>query len=301
MNTTTRPMRGATLVIGTALGAVSAAAGYANGSTLGSTTFSQTLFGVGFVAIIAITWVLPSYFQSFLDQRAYMAALATGAAFILFVVLVICNTIGYTATHRADGVAGRQHSAEAYGRAGKALDSVNIELTAAREAKIFKRTASCGNDTEELSKIFCARFRALEERRKQAEAILADRPVPADAQAEQLAWIFGVEEKTAKSGWTAALGIAFEIGAILAFWLAAQTGMQMPAPPSPQEPARASVEIRAIEVAETPASPVLAIAGPSQTVSKSHRLGKPETRVRINLDGTFHKGDLARIRKAEQK
>jgi hypothetical protein len=310
MHLNTAPLRWATFLSGSALGSVSLAAAWENGSTLGSTSLSQTMYGVGFVALVVATWAILPAAEARWQAKHYVSAIVAGIVWLGLTVLVVLNTIGHVAANRSNGVAERAAIASDYERARMNLQNLEIELAVARGSKLFTRSAACGNDTEEASKIFCEAYRALLKRKEEAEKVLGGpKPRPLDAQAETIGWVLGVSPALVAKATPLVQGAAFEIAAVAMFALWASMGGKLPAPASvnetvvekPQEPARASVEIRAIDVPEAPASPVLAIAGPSQTVSKSHRLGKPETRVRINLDGTFHKGDLARIRKAEQK
>lgn len=287
----TSPIRGASLAIGTALGAVSAAAGFDNGSTLGSTAFSQLLYGVGFVAIVALTWVLPPYIGEFWSKGQYLASVICGVAAIGFALIVIAFSAGNAAKHRTNGVAEREALIKAYARAEKELEGVRVELTAAREAKLFKRTASCGNDTEDASRVFCDNYRRLDARRAAAETVLASKPMPADPQAEMLAWATGFDQATIAKGWPLALSITVEIGAILAFWLAAASGTTLP---SPQEARRAAITLEATTIAPKGKTPVHALP---RKAEGQFILPAPKG-IRMNLDGRLNKTDLAKTRKA---
>lgn len=297
----TSPIRWATFLSGSALGSVSLAAAWENGSTLGSTSLSQAMYGVGFVALVVATWAILPAAEARWQAGKYVSAIVAGIVWAGLTILVMLNTIGHVATNRSNGVTERAAIASDYERARMNLQNVEIELAVARGSKLFARSAACGNDTEEASKTFCEAYRALVKRKEEAERILnGPKPKPLDVQADTIGWALGLSPALVAKATPLVLGGAFEIAAIAMFWLWASSGGKLPSPPSPQEARTASVELKAIEAPGQVVPAVLRIPGPSQTVSKTHRLGKPALRVRINLDGSAHKGDLARVRKASQ-
>lgn len=309
MSHSTTALRWAIFLAGSALGSVSLAAAWENGSTLGSTSLSQAMYGVGFVALVVATWAIPPAVEIRWRQKAFVSAVIAGAVCFCLTVIVVLNTIGHVSNNRATGVAERAAIASEYERAKMTVETVNIELNAARASKLFARTAACGNDTEEASKVFCDTYRALKKRLEEAEKILSgSKPKPADAQAETIGWVIGSSPALVAKASPVVLGAGVEIAAIIMFWLWSSLGGKMPAPPlhgetvieKRQEDRGALETVKAISASPETVPAVLRIAGPSGEDAKPRRLNKPAFRVRINLDGSYHKGDLARMKRAAQ-
>jgi hypothetical protein len=234
---TTLPSRLAIGMCGIAVGAYCAYSSFRNGQAMAS-GLDGVAFGAAFAAIVVGSWFLLPLAEEFRGARA--ATMRTGWALCLAFVLI--NAIGFTATHRTEGVSGRATAIQTYDDAALALPSAMADLAAMKANARWQTTTGCTDATAEKSVAFCNDVKA-----KQADVasfqarVNAGRPGSADAQAETIAWVMRLDTITVSKALPIFMAVVLDIAASLFMFAAlapvkAESAVKIEGAPPPVEP-----------------------------------------------------------------
>jgi hypothetical protein len=233
----TLPSRLAIGMCGVAVGAYCAYSSFRNGQAMAS-GLDGVAFGAAFAAIVIGSWFLLPLAEEFRGGRA--AAMRAGWALCLAFVLI--NAIGFTATHRTEGVGGRTTAIQAYDAAIAALPSAMADLAAMKANARWQATAGCTDATAEKSVSFCADVRSKQvDVAKLQSQVNAGRPGAADAQAETIAWVMRLDAISVGRALPIFMAVVLDIAASLFMFAAlapvkAETATRIEVAPQPVEP-----------------------------------------------------------------
>src|SRR5262245_46734742 len=162
---TTSPSRLAIEICGFVVGGFAAYTAFRNGQGMAA-GLDGIAFGSAFAAVVVGSWFLLPLAEEFSGVRA--AILRAGWALCL--AFVLANAIGYTATHRTEGVSDRSTAIHAYDAAIQALPRTEGELATMKQNVRWTATAGCTNATAETSKAFCEAITAKQAELKEVRA-----------------------------------------------------------------------------------------------------------------------------------
>jgi hypothetical protein len=208
---TTLPSRLAIGMCGIAVGAYCAYSSFRNGQAM-APGLDGIAFGSAFAAIVIGSWFLLPLAEEYRGARS----VAMRAGWALCLAFVLINAIGFTATHRTEGVGSRTSAIQTYDAAMLALPSAMADLAAMKANARWQATAGCSDATAEKSKEFCSSVQA-----KQAELaglrsrINDGRPGAADAQAETIAWVMRLDAVTVGRALPIFMAVVLDIAASL--------------------------------------------------------------------------------------
>ena len=292
--TTTLPSRLAIGMCGFVVGAYCAYTAFRNGQAMAA-DIDGIAFGSAFAAVVVGSWFLLPLAEEFSGIRA--SVLRGGWALCLAFVLV--NAIGFTATHRTEGVSSRTTAIQTYDAAIAALPLAETELAAMKQNARWAATAGCTNATAEASKLFCEAIATKQSELKGIQArVNQGRPGAADAQADTIAWVMQADASTVSRALPIFMAVVLEIAASLFMFAAMVPSAKAEAPAAtitePVVETKAEDALPVIEAkVETP--PLMIEAKPTtKAKSKAKKKAKPIA-IDAKVDGRAIAGQRWRL------
>ena len=169
-------------------------------------------FGAAFGAVVVGSWfLLPRA-----SQEAGIRALLMKAGWLLCVVFVLVNAIGFTATHRSEKVGGNSVAITGYDQALASLTTARAELDTMKANPRWAATQGCTNATADKSIGFCSQVTARQSEISSAGLVLSKgRPASADAQADTIAWVLQADTVTVSRAMPIFMAVVLDIAASL--------------------------------------------------------------------------------------
>lgn len=191
-----------------------------NGQTLGQNEITATVFGAAFASIAVGSWfILPAA-----DKLKGLQAWIARGMWLVCLVFVLSNAIGFTATNRGEMVNSKALAIDTYTRAENNTSEARIELVEYRKNNRWTTTAGCTNASVEASKAFCATVGLARAKLAASETILsAGKPASADAASETLAWVLFANADKVRRALPVMIAAIMELAASGFMWLAFAT------------------------------------------------------------------------------
>jgi hypothetical protein len=199
-------------ICGVVVGAYCAYTAFRNGQNLADGV-DGIAFGAAFAAVVVGSWFL----LPLASQETGVKAKLTRAGWLLCVVFVLINAIGFTATHRTDKVGGNSVAITGYDQALAALNIARDELATMKANPRWASTSGCTNATAEKSLGFCQQVTAKQAEVTAAQATISKgRPGAVDAQADTIAWVIRQDASVVSRALPILFAVVLDIAASLA-------------------------------------------------------------------------------------
>ncbi|KAI93549.1 hypothetical protein T281_16075 [Rhodomicrobium udaipurense JA643] len=203
---------------GVALGAVCAVAAYHNGLALDGAL--GLWFGVGFAAVVVMSWLMWPVASWSARLGNTGQAKACKIAWAPLALFVVANAVMFVASHRTETVGGKAMEIERYEVAKAERERLLTELGTVKTSPLWTASSGCTIRTIGAKKL-CDRSSEIETGLKEAgKALAAGKPASADAGAETLAWVLGGDAAKVGRAWPIAVAVALELAASFAMKLA---------------------------------------------------------------------------------
>jgi hypothetical protein len=178
------------VLAGTGLSAYCAYTAFRNGMNMAENPADSYMLGAAGVAAASYGWVALTLAANARDDGKRWEALAYRFSYVLAVVFILANAIGYTAEHRTNKVGFKTTVITAYDEAWKSLQAERAELEAAKKNARWTASAGCTDATVPKTTEFCGRINILQSNIAAHQVTVNNgRPGAADAQADLLAWV----------------------------------------------------------------------------------------------------------------
>jgi hypothetical protein len=199
-------MRILALLCGLAVGAYSLPAAFLNGLNM-APGVGGYIIGSAMVGMLGWSWLGGSWGFTLLQSRAWVRGPIVLTTWIVSVVTVLALSAGFVGGHRGEAAAERQAQIERYQRAQANWQRSEAEIRAAEAAGRVKTASARRNELHA------------------AESTLdAGRPASADALAETLAWVTGLDAARVGMAFPVWLAVAMELAGNGAFMAWSFTG-----------------------------------------------------------------------------
>jgi hypothetical protein len=206
-------------ICGAVVGAYCAISAFRNGQALASGV-DGLAFGSAFAAVVIGSWfLLPLAAQSPARRAALMRL-----GWLMCLVFILIQAIGFTANHRITVVGGKANTITAYDTALASLTQAQERLSAMKSNARWQSTSGCTDVTVPQSVAFCDDHRATQAKADQFSAtVSAGKPATADAQADTIAWVLRADAGVVSKAMPVFMAVVLDIAASLFIWVALTT------------------------------------------------------------------------------
>jgi hypothetical protein len=206
-------------ICGAVVGAYCAISAFRNGQALASGV-DGLAFGSAFAAVVIGSWfLLPLAAQSPARRAALMRL-----GWLMCLVFILIQAIGFTANHRTTVVGGKANTITAYDTALASLTQAQERLSAMKRNARWQSTSGCTDVTVPQSVAFCDDHRATQAKADQFSAtVSAGKPATADAQADTIAWVLRADAGVVSKAMPVFMAVVLDVAASLFIWVALTT------------------------------------------------------------------------------
>lgn len=212
--------RSALGLAGCGCGAYCATTAFWNGSSLAQGVLGL-VFGGAFASVAIGSWFLLSTAEHRAKAGEHGVAWYARAAWIMCIIFVLANSIGFAASHRVEVTGGKELAIAAYDRAIRLEAEAQLTLEAYRRNPRWEASRGCTDITVQASQAYCAEVKTAKAALTSAQAEQrAGRPASADAAADTIGWLLSVNPATVARMLPVLWAVVLELAASAFMWLA---------------------------------------------------------------------------------